>query len=164
MRRKQILLRALRRPAATRAAAALEFALVGPVLLLFLGGAADFGLAIHSRGRLAAAVSAGAEYAMLHGRSITATQFPTFASAIKSVVAGVSGLNLAAGQPTVSVNTYCIQGSPPALVQSGGTCANGSTPGVYAVIKASFNSPLFLPVGSLASSLAVSQSATVRLQ
>ena len=154
----------LRGPAARRAAAALEFALVGPILLLFLGGTADFGFAIYSRSRLAAAVSAGAEYAMLHGRSITASNFSTFASTVQSVVAQVSQLNLAAGQPTVSINTYCIGGTPAALVQSTSTCPNGSAPGVYAVINASFSSPLFMPVGSITGSLAVSQSATVRLQ
>ncbi len=164
MSKKRTLHRPRRIPGGRRAAAALEFALLGPILLLFLGGAADFGLAIYSRSRLAAAVSAGAEYAILNGRAIAPSDFSTFASTVKTVVSKVSGLSLASGQPTVAVGTYCVEGTPPALVASSSTCTNGSSPGVYAIINVSFSSPLFLPLGSITSALAVSQSASVQLQ
>ncbi len=140
-----------------RAVAALEFAITCPVLLLFLGGVADLGSAIYDRGRLAHAVSAGAEYALLTGPTVTASN-------IRSFVAGLSGMTLGANNPDVAVGTYCLQGTPPTLVASASTCSDGSSPGTYAVITATYTAPLIIPLGSISTGFSLQESVKVQLQ
>ena len=140
-----------------RASVALEFALIGPVLLLFLGAAADFGFAVYCRSRLAAAVSAGAEYAVLTGSGVSQTD-------IRAVVANVSSLGLSSGDPAVSVTKYCIQTSPPQLVQNNTTCPDGSTPRTYAVITATYTPTLLVPIQVLIGGLSITETASVELQ
>lgn len=143
----------------SRASVALEFALTGPVVLLFLGGAADFGFGVYCRGRLVAAVSAGAEYAVLQGSGASE-------SAIQSLVAKASGLSLPAKDPVVTVNTYCVEHTPPQLVQTSTstTCPDGTTPQSYAIITATYTPPMLLPLTALTNGISITDSATVELQ
>jgi Flp pilus assembly protein TadG len=138
-----------------RAVASLEFAAVGSILVLLLAGCIDFGLAYYYRALLAGAVSAGAEYAVLTGASVSSSN-------IRSVVSGTLGFT--PDSNTATVGTYCIQNSPAALVaQTGGTCSDGSAPGTYAIVTAGYTPPFPVPLGSFAG-FAVSESASVRLQ
>src|SRR4051812_1485265 len=54
-----------------RGLAAVEFAIVAPVLLLMLGGLVDFSLAFLSKSQLASSVAVGAEYAFIVGPSVS---------------------------------------------------------------------------------------------
>jgi len=138
-----------------RAVASLEFAAVGTILMLLLAGCIDLGLAYYYRARLAGAVSAGAEYAVLNGSTVTSSN-------IRSIVAGTLGFTPDSNNATVG--TYCIQSSPVALVaQNGGTCADGSSPGTYAIVTAGYTPPFPVPLASF-SGFALSESASVRLQ
>ena len=143
----------------SRASVALEFALTGPIVLLFLGGAADFGFGVYCRGRLAAAVSAGAEYAVLKGSGVPQSD-------IQSLVANASGLSLPANDPTVTVSTYCVENTPPQLVQTSITsqCPDGSTPQTYAIITATYTPPLLVPLAVLVNGINITESATAELQ
>lgn len=143
----------------SRASIALEFALTGPIVLLFLGGAADFGFGVYCRGRLAAAVSAGAEYAVLKGSGVAESD-------IQSLVAKTSGLSLPANDPTVTVNTYCVENTPPTLVQTSASsnCPDGSTPHTYAIITATYTPPLLLPLAAVGAGIRITESATAELQ
>lgn len=138
-----------------RAVASLEFAAVGTILVLLLAGCIDLGLAYYYRARLAGAVSAGAEYAVLTGAAVTGSN-------IQSVVSGTLGFTPDSNSATVG--TYCIQSSPVALVtQNGGTCSDGKAPGTYAIVTAGYTPPFPVPLGSF-SGFALSESASVRLQ
>jgi Flp pilus assembly protein TadG len=53
-----------------RATAAVEFALVSPVLLVLLMFVIDFGMYLYASLQLSNAVSAGAEYALVNGQSV----------------------------------------------------------------------------------------------
>jgi Flp pilus assembly protein TadG len=71
-----------------RAVAAVEFALVSPVLFMLLAAAVDFGLFNTGRTQLNQAISAGAQYAQLKGTAATATNVQSFivaASRLSSV-------------------------------------------------------------------------------
>jgi len=157
MRRKPALRWRRRLLRGARASVALEFALIGPVLVLFLGAAADFGFAVYCRSRLAAAVSAGAEYAVLTGTGVSQTN-------VRSVVANVAALGLPSGDPAVSVTKYCIQTSPPQLVQNSTTCPDGSTPRTFAVITATYTPELLVPIQVLIGGLSITETAAVELQ
>lgn len=141
-----------------RGAAALEFAAVGALLALLLAGIVDFGAALYARGRLASGVTAGLEYAVVTGTSAST-------STIQSIVTAVSGLSLGTGNPSVSISTYCVQGSPSALVAtaSGSTCSDGSSPGTYAVITATYTEALIMPLAGF-NNFPLTESASVRLQ
>ncbi|MDQ2762839.1 MAG: pilus assembly protein, partial [Pseudomonadota bacterium] len=84
--------------------AAIEFAIIVPVLLLLLGGLADFALAFRSKGLLASSVAQGAEYAFLAGPVVSA-------AFVQSVVA--QKLALSPADVTVTGPACaCVSGTP----------------------------------------------------
>jgi Flp pilus assembly protein TadG len=150
--------------------AAVEFALVAPVLLLVLGGATDFGLIMSGKSQLANGIAQGVQYALLKGPSVSA-------SAVQTIVQ--SGSSRAGISPTVSVTVvgptcYCISGPPVALSASSalssnytcaGTCPVASTaPQAYLHIRASYNYEPLLPFYSQLASTTVTQAVIVKLQ
>jgi Flp pilus assembly protein TadG len=153
---------------ATRGVAAVEFALVGSMLIGILGGLADFTLALSDRSRLATAVADGATYAFVyyqnHGMAL-----PTAAD----VQAKVSNaINLTGAQVTVTAPSLsCIStnaaASPPTATltagQLGSACSNGSYPGTYMTITATYAYTPLMPFFSRMVSTTLLQSANVRL-
>jgi Flp pilus assembly protein TadG len=91
-----------------RGAAAVEFALVLPILVMILLGIVDFGLEINSQAILANAAREGARVASLGGTRADAASAVTTASA--------SLLNVNAGNPVVTIT--CRK-------PGGTTCASG---------------------------------------
>lgn len=70
-----LLRQCLRLLGAERGAAAIEFAILAPVMLLILVGAGDFGLSVHSKLQLQAAANAGLQHAIAtQGKEIARTQ------------------------------------------------------------------------------------------
>jgi hypothetical protein len=157
--------------ASHRATAALEFAMALPLLIVMLGGAADYGLAQYDRALLANAVSAGAQYALLTGTSVitsnitsvirSTSTLPNASTSVTVVYSSVSP-----GVPGPGGGWYCITGTAPTVTAStsGGVCGDGSSAGYYISMKATytFNGIMggFL---SLASN-SMSEQATVKIQ
>ena len=141
-----------------RAVAALEFALVAPVLLMLFGGMADLGIAMWVRGTLTEAVSQGAYYAFLTGPSVTASNIQS----LVTKASGITGVTATVSAPA----TYCAAGTPATLTAapSNSTCADGSTPGTYTTISANYTVPAVLPVLTSLGSVKLQEDATVRLQ
>ncbi len=141
-----------------RAIAAVEFALVVPVVLAMVAGGADLGFLIRARSAVSSAVAQGAYYAVVTGTSVTASSIATMvehAAAISGVTATVAG-------PT----SYCTSGTPLALsaVPNSGTCADGTKPGSYVTISATGTA---FSIGASVIGFAgsrVNETATVRLQ
>lgn len=72
---RTLLRQCLRLLGAERGAAAIEFAILAPVMLLILVGAGDFGLSVHSKLQLQAAANAGLQHAIAtQGQEIARTQ------------------------------------------------------------------------------------------
>ena len=82
--------------------ALVEFTLVLPILVLLLAMAIDFGTVLHARFRLNAAVSAGANYALVHGNEATSSGASALARAIAVLVADSQGPGWAAASGLVN--------------------------------------------------------------
>lgn len=126
-------------PRDERGVASVEFALIVPLLLLLLGGLADFGIAFWTKGLLASSVAEGAGYATLVGTSVTP-------AAIQNIV----GQRLALPASSVTVTgpgCRCLYGSPVVNVVQACLvfCPDGSVPGNYVGISAQYTYTPLLP-------------------
>lgn len=154
-----------------RGVAAVEFALVAPILLGLLGGAADFGLVFAGKSKLANGVAQGIQYALLTGPSVSAAGLQT---AVKN-----GALRSGLTQPvTVSVTgpaCYCVSGTPAALavtstaLSAKNTCtatcpANTTGPNAYLRVVATYTYHPLMPFYSKLASPTVSETITARLQ
>jgi Flp pilus assembly protein TadG len=114
---------------AGRAVAAVEFAIILPILLLFMGGVADFGIIYYRESCLSTAVAAAAQYASVTDESnppVTAANIQTVMT--KAAAQSMPGV---AVTPTASnpALCYCITGSSPNSTLTSATCATACTSG-----------------------------------
>jgi Flp pilus assembly protein TadG len=141
-----------------RAVATVEFALVTPLMMMFVGGLADFGLELSAKGKLINAVAQGAQYAYLNP---TAT-----AASIKNIVQTSSTLSGVKADVTTPAY-YCITGTAttPTLTASsaGKVCADGTTAGYFVTIVATYTYAPLMPDWSGLLSTSLSQSVTARM-
>ncbi len=115
-----------------RGVAAVEFALVSPVLLLLAGGTADYALTFKAKGMLASSVAAGAQYAALVG--------PTVSTADVRIVVQQK-LSLPDANVTVTAPAcYCLTGVPAAAAAEpcGVACDDGTLPSAYLTIAVTY--------------------------
>lgn len=144
-----------------RGVAAVEFAIIVPVLLLMLGGLVDFALAFWNKGLLASSVAQGAEYAVLVGPDV-------LASNIQSVV----GLKLAIPAAKITITgpgCYCVSGTPAAAVSTAcvSLCPNATQatkPGTYVTISAQYTYTPFMPLYSKMTDTVLTETTVVRLK
>ncbi len=99
--------------------AAVEFAVLAPVFGLVFAGMADLGGVLYTQFRLNAAVSAGANYALINAASVSSTSGATLSSTIAAVVENNAGSNWA--NDTVVVNN-----GPSTTITSGASSAGGT--------------------------------------
>jgi hypothetical protein len=155
-----------------RAVAAVEFALLAPVLGIIMAGASDFGFREWSRSCLANAVAQGAYYAFLTGPNVSTATVKTLVTNASSL-AGVS-VN---PNPIAAVACYCPTGTPATLGSPVTPCTRacpsdsnlpaGILPGKYIVITATYHLTPFFPSYSILKTLSeqtITETATVRLQ
>ena len=67
--------------------AAIEFALIAPILVIILAGSTDLGLLIFSRFRLEATISNSASYAMVHADQVDSKSGEDLATKIATIIA-----------------------------------------------------------------------------
>jgi Flp pilus assembly protein TadG len=153
-----------------RAVAAVEFALLAPVLGVCLAAASDLGFREWSRSCLANAVAQGAYYAFRIGPNVsTAT--------VKSLVQNASSLAGITATTSATVACYCPKGTPATLGPVVTVCAKacspdgslpaGILPGKYIVITATYQLTPFIPAYTILKTVAeqtITETATVRLQ
>jgi Flp pilus assembly protein TadG len=148
-----------RRRHARSGVAAVEFALICPVLLMCAGGIGDFGLALAAQNRMAGAVAQGAQYGYLNPSTATA-------AAIQTVV--TTGASLPGIVVTVTTPSYfCVTaGTPPVLAAAIATttCADGTSAGYYVAISASYLYPALMPAYSMMVNTTLTEAVTVRIQ
>jgi Flp pilus assembly protein TadG len=150
--------------------AAVEFALVAPVLIIILVAVTDFGAALLCQTRIIRAVASGAEYATLAGQAnkLTAT---AIASNAKVYAAGVSSAFLGTATTTATVNNGAASGSTccpgttwTCSATSGFTCADGSTPGTYLTITATYPFKAIFPADANLAGKSLTETVVARLQ
>ncbi len=154
------LLRHLRRN--RKGTAAVEFALVAPLLIALLGAATDLGLAFSQSVRLSAAVRAGVAYAPTHAAdtSFISGVIESSLTGIGPHVTQVNGMECLCLDPV----TGAVQGSTPSDVICQGSCPGGYARYVRISVSKSFT-PIF-PTSNIITFNSISQvraSATVRI-
>jgi Flp pilus assembly protein TadG len=153
-----------------RAVAAVEFAIAAPVMLAFLGGVVDFGLAYYDQSRVGAGVGAGAEYALLNYSTVLASPATAQSTTIPNLVKSASGLT----GMTVTVTglspavCYCVSSGPPPSVTAqsscSATCSNGAPAGYYVFITGSYTYHAMLPGYSHLANPTITETATVQIK
>jgi len=136
--------------------AAVEFALVAPVLLLLLGGLLEFGWAVWSDSALCNAVSQASYHAFLSGSNVSTSSLVTIAEKGSAL----SGVTATASAPAC----YCASGTPATRSPAAScttTCADGTSPGVYTTIIAQYSVPSFAP---MLPTPTITETAVVRLK
>ncbi|HEY5072038.1 MAG TPA: TadE/TadG family type IV pilus assembly protein [Caulobacteraceae bacterium] len=156
-----------------RGIAAVEFAILAPIFGLIFAGVADFGNVLFTQFRLSAAVSAGANYAMVNQANVSSTGGAALASNIAQVVESNAGSNWAddgivvnngpsktitggtgstGGTASNADSCYCPTLAPSFTWGSSATCASpcsgGGIAGKFVTITASHSyTPLFSSYG-----------------
>nr|WP_294505534.1 TadE/TadG family type IV pilus assembly protein [uncultured Rhodopila sp.] len=141
-----------------RGAAAVEFAILAPLLLFLLGSLADLGFSLRCQGLLAGAVASGAQYALNTGAAVSAVS-------VKQMVQGSSSL-IGVSATITGPALYCVTGTPAKLATAtaGQTCSDGGAPGTYLTISATYLYSQLLPLQSSFMNPSLSETASVRLQ
>lgn len=129
--------------------AAVELALLAPILIMMMIAVIDFGASLLSRAQIARALAGSAAYASLAGQNSVADA--TILSNARTVAAAVVSAFVAAPTVTAVVNQGAAAGAKccPGTVWScstttGFTCVDGSSPGVYLTVTAQYPfKPLF---------------------
>ncbi len=130
-----VLSRALIRRGGT---AAIEFAIVAPVLVLIMAAAIELGLAVRDANRAQQAAAAGADYASGHGWD------PAGISA--AVTSGSNAPGLTAS-PAPALFCGCPQASGVASATCGGLCPDGTSVRQYVRVSASVTRTSVLKAG-----------------
>lgn len=173
-----------------RGAAAVEFALVGPIFCFLLAGAVDFGGALYTQLKLDAAVAAGANYAQVNAANVSAANGAALASNIANIVTTSEGTAYANGTvvvnngPSVTIGgaggglggtdananaCYCPTGAGQSFAWGsssacGAVCANGGIAGKFVTITVTrAYHPIFSNYGLIAND-SISASAAVETQ
>ena len=134
--------------------AAVEMAICAPILISLFIASYDFGAALLSKARVQQALASAAEYATLAG--LNGVSSASIAANAQTIAGALSSPFL--GQPTVSAivnagagsGSKCCLGTPWTCSTTTTSCSDGSTPGVYMKITASYP---FKPVFTLDAAL-----------
>lgn len=102
-------------------AAAVEFAMISPVLVLILAATIDFGAVLYGQFRLNEAVSAGTNFAMVNGDRITGTGSEALSEHLAAILTGSQGS--ASVDADVIVNNGARRTFSKGSYQSGGVPA-----------------------------------------
>jgi len=167
--------------------AAVEFALVTPVIALIMAATIDLGIEAFLRGQLDDSVSAASNYAIVNASQVNSTDAATMATAMAGLVANMHGTGWATGSVTVNAgpsatsgggtggsasaagSCYCPTGSAAALAWGapqtcGASCSGGGTAGKFVLVSASMAyTPLF-PRFGLSSGDQLTSASVVQVQ
>ena len=132
-----------------------EFALIAPLLILFLVAVGDLGFAAYDLLQVQAAAEAGAQYAVRNSWN---------AAAIATAVTGATGVGGVTATPAPSQLCGCPDGGRLSLTSCGNTCPSGSPAERYASVSAQLQYRTVLPYPGLPSPLTLTGQAYRRLQ
>jgi Flp pilus assembly protein TadG len=138
-----------------RGTAALEFALVVPVLISAFIGIVDVGMALYDQLQLVNAAEAGARYAAVNGWN---------SGKIQTAVTGATSLSAIAASPAPSQSCGCPNGSGVAVANCGSTCSTGTMAGTYITVNAQYAYTPIIPYPGFGQSLTLTAQSMVRIQ
>ena len=140
---------------ATAGLAAVEFALIAPLLALTMICTVDLGLGIYRNMQVQNAAQAGAEYAITHGFN---------ASAIATATLSATALGTIQASPQPAQFCGCASSGGIAAVSCGATCSGGLQAGTYVTVSAQASYTTFIPYPLLPESYIFTAQSTVRMQ
>jgi Flp pilus assembly protein TadG len=135
--------------------AAIEFAIVGPVLVIALICTADLGIGIYRKMQVENAAQAGAEYAVVHG-------FGT--SSISNAVTQATSFSGISSSPAPFQSCGCASNTGITSADCGSTCTGGVAPGTYVTVSAQGTYTTILHYPMIPDSFTFAAQSTVRLQ
>jgi Flp pilus assembly protein TadG len=138
-----------------RAVAAIEFAVIAPVLVLMMITSLDLGVGIYRKMQVQNAAQAGAQYAMAHGFA---------ASEIATAVTSATTNSGIAASPAPIQLCGCPSSTGIAEAACSSTCSAGSRAGTYVRVSAQTSYITVLPYPLLPDRFTFSAQATVRIQ
>jgi hypothetical protein len=153
-------LRALRRDGG---AAAVEMALLAPILVFLACGMVDFGVAVYTKMLVANAAQAGAAYAQFNGNAAgacTSNPCSPFGSNVQTVAQAFSPGNPFIGTISATATVYycCLNSSgtvtlsgctQPPITNKPSSCTSGPTPGIYVLVHTQANFNTLIPYNSV---------------
>jgi len=135
--------------------AAIEFAVIGPLLVLMMVCTVDLSLGFYSAMQVQNAAQAGAEYASLHGFKATS---------ISSAVVNATSFKGISASPSPVQFCGCPSKTSVATATCGTKCADGTLAATYVRVSASGKYTTLLPYPSLPASFSLASQSTVRIQ
>lgn len=176
-----ISVRALKRIASSVArqragAAAVEFAVIFPLMLVIFAATVDLGFAYYQKSRVSSAISAAAYYAVRNGNSLSSANADAMRSTLQSIVRSTLGLSTNINvtvlinnstNATDASNYFCVTGYPPVYSSTGtsqSSCSSNLTSGKFVTIHVTEQlTPLILPPGFAAAVYGLDRSVTARV-
>lgn len=140
-----------------RASAAVEFALIAPILTGVLLGIADLGLGLHYKMAVVQAAGAGATYAALNGWN---------SASIGNAVTNATGVGNITASPAPTQTCGCPNSGGTAITTAtcGSTCTNGQAAGHYCTVTAQYVYHMILSYPGVSNPMTLTASATARYQ
>lgn len=135
--------------------AAVEFALLAPVLVGILVAMIDLGIGITDKLEVESAAAAGVQYAVANGWN---------SAGIAAAVTGSGSLITIAATPAPSESCGCPGSSGISAAGCGSVCPDGSTAGVYVTVGAQASYAPMLPYPGLANPTLLAAQAMVRIR
>jgi len=163
------LIRSLARPLGNAAVAAVEMALIAPVLIALSAGISDCSLAFHEKLQLSSVLTASAEYAFNKGQSETGSTLTADVTSFINKISPItlSPLTVTYYGGTTSTSYYCVSttGVVTASYTKGASCTDGSgaVAGQFITISGSFAYKAVFPVDKGFMPTSFTQSVIVRL-
>ncbi len=157
--------------------AAVEFALIAPVLFFLLIVMLDFSYAYNVRLKVINAVTAASQFAFQKGKAVTTATSETFLNDVRNVVTQMVRtrdapqvtvlFNNAENGSTVS-NYYCLSGSPATWSSTGSaqkSCGGSIMSGKFVTISVTSNAPTLFSVNPVfGDALAIHETSIVRVK
>lgn len=139
----------------TEGVAAIEFAIIIPLLLVMFFGIIDLGLGIYTDMQVTSASQAGAQYALNRGFD---------KNGISGAVTSATSLGGIAASPGPSQFCGCPSSAAVVATTCSTVCSNGSPAGTYVSVSAAATYTTLLPYPGIPNSFSFASTSTARLQ
>jgi len=140
---------------ATRGTAAIEFAIIVPMLLILLFGAAEVGFSVYQAMQVQDAAEAGAAYVVEHGWG---------SAGITAAVTNATGLSGVTASPAPSQFCGCPSISGVVTAVCTATCTGGHPVSHYVAINVALTRQSIMPLSGLALPTTLTGQSIVRVQ
>lgn len=138
-----------------RGVAAIEFAIIVPMLVMMVVCTVDLGMGIYRNMQVQNAAQAGARYAMTHSFDATL---------ISNAVSSATGIQGIVASPPPSQYCGCATSAGISTIVCGSVCPAGAVYGTYVNVSAQGGYTTILPYPLIANNFSLAAQASVRVQ